>query len=832
MLNKKIIYSSLMMLILLNGCGNDIKSGSFIASDIEGNNTGVFLDSVVEGVKYMTSSGVEGITNSKGEYQYNDGDDIEFFINDLKLGATKAENLTTVFDLEYSTQTALLLQTLDTDGNPNNGIQISRETAKEFQNTTFTIDEVNPTNKGFIKKYNTLTGKDITLDSNSAKNHAITSLKKIIINDVSSNFFDAIRLNNFDLTVLDSNKNAKDYVHSLRAKIRTFLLIEPVYNSLSSTSKLLDLQIQGIQYDMKEYQKEVENITDTFTKVVAIGGLVTGAYKNITELTRISKSFSATTGYVNDDKFWKEFIDLKKQIILSEAQAKALKTGFFSVSDDPEIEKKISDCYTVFVPDGFSQVQCFGRLASEIIYNGNNVIEGIREVSLALKKNSLDLASQYLKLYYLLDASTHPQALAEALSEIANNKLNKEDAKKYQFLTFNQANDKDLEKALDLFSMVNGYSVKEPLFDAVFSFHYNYDYAKKIILDKQNFINHTTEFYISNFDKSLLYTIDSEYLDVDIQIEPSLNQDYYKACISINNISSVYLKGIRGNLNLYLDNKLIKMDNLFVGDLSHTTDTFAQRCSEEFPLTFDEKILSIGVIKADYTFKYLPSFYGVEEEREQVGIKYFEINKYNFSSDVAKPIIKLNIPKFGLPKEKIKFDASKTVSFINDDEFIFKWEYIASNSSVDVGLTWNDTSSGIAYITVPNLPDDMAFYRHDFKLTVTSQTNGRKSIKEFSIFVKNDTPIITKLDAPKLESSVTINNEKATLKWNKVENATSYKIYVSDKQGVSSTNNIASYPSVKTTITIPNIKKGKKYYVAVEAKNIPKDLVSFLSNEV
>ena len=830
MINKKIVYSSLMTFMFLTGCGNDIKSGNFITSDVEGNNTGTFIDSEVEGVKYVTSSGVEGYTNKKGEYKYNDGDEVEFFINDLKLGSAKAEKLTTVFDLEYPTQTALLLQTLDTDGNPNNGIQISKEIAKQFQNTTFTINEVNPANKEFIKKYNTLTGKDVTLDSNIAKKHAITSLKKVIIDDVSSKFFDAIRLNNFNMTVLDSNLNAKDYVHSLRARIRIFLVAEPIYNSLESTSKLLSLQTKGIKYNAEEYKKEVENITNTFIKVVSIGGLVTSGYKNVKELTRISKSFSATTGYVNDAKFWQEFKDLTKEITLSEAQGQALKTGFFSSSDDPKIEKKISDCYTALIPDGFSQVQCFGRLGGEIIYNVNNVWEGLKGLSLERQKISIEMAYRYLKLYYLLDADNHPSILAKALTQIANNKLSVEDAKDYQFISFNQSNDDDLEKALDLFSKVEGFTFQEPIFNIDVDTSYNYEYAKQTILDKQNFINNTTEFYMNSFDKSLLYSIDSEYLDIDIHIEPSNNQDYYKACVDIDNISSVYLKGIRGNLNLYLDNKLIKMDNLFVGDLSHGTDTFAQRCSEDFPLTFDEKILSVGVIKADYTFKYLPSFYGVEEEREQVGSKYFEINKQDFSSDIAKPIIKLNIPKFVKPKEKVKLDASKTVSLLSDDTFTYKWEYLTTNNKEDIGLT--DNTSNIAYIKAPKVPDNLAFQKHNFRLTVTSQINGRKSVKEFSIFVKNDTPIVTKLDAPKLESSVTIKNGEATLKWNKVENATSYKIYVSDKKGVSHTNNIALYPSVKTTITIPNIKKGKKYYVAVEAKNIPKKLVSFLSNEV
>lgn len=37
--------------------------------------TGVFLDSVVEGLNYScVSSGLSGKTNAKGEYKYKDGD--------------------------------------------------------------------------------------------------------------------------------------------------------------------------------------------------------------------------------------------------------------------------------------------------------------------------------------------------------------------------------------------------------------------------------------------------------------------------------------------------------------------------------------------------------------------------------------------------------------------------------------------------------------------------------------------------------------------------------------------------------------------------------------
>jgi hypothetical protein len=98
--------------------------------------SGVFLDSAVANIGYRTET-LEGVTNSLGEYDYVDGETVTFFIGDLELPPVTAAGTVTPLGLagsdDISNSTVVniirLLQTLDEDGNPDNGITIT-ETAK------------------------------------------------------------------------------------------------------------------------------------------------------------------------------------------------------------------------------------------------------------------------------------------------------------------------------------------------------------------------------------------------------------------------------------------------------------------------------------------------------------------------------------------------------------------------------------------------------------------------------------------------------------------------------------------------------------------------------
>lgn len=95
--------------------------------------TGVFLDSPVVGIHYKTESR-SGETDSAGEFQYIEGETVTFSIGGIEFPSAKAKGTVTPLDLAGATDVKnqvviniiRLLQTLDNDGNPENGIQITR----------------------------------------------------------------------------------------------------------------------------------------------------------------------------------------------------------------------------------------------------------------------------------------------------------------------------------------------------------------------------------------------------------------------------------------------------------------------------------------------------------------------------------------------------------------------------------------------------------------------------------------------------------------------------------------------------------------------------------
>ena len=105
--------------------------------------TGVFLDSPIVNIGYKTET-LEGVTNSLGEYNYIEGETVTFFIGDLELPSAPATGVVTPLELAGTNDTAnsvvvnilRLLQTLDQDGEPDNGITIT-DTAK---NTATQVD--------------------------------------------------------------------------------------------------------------------------------------------------------------------------------------------------------------------------------------------------------------------------------------------------------------------------------------------------------------------------------------------------------------------------------------------------------------------------------------------------------------------------------------------------------------------------------------------------------------------------------------------------------------------------------------------------------------------
>ncbi|MCH4822005.1 hypothetical protein ML462_02370 [Gramella lutea] len=97
---------------------------------------GKFLDSEVEGLIYSTPTR-EGITNSEGEFEYLEGEIVSFKVGGITLGSAAGDEVITPIDIATASYPTLetqevknisaLLQTLDADKDPSNGITISQE---------------------------------------------------------------------------------------------------------------------------------------------------------------------------------------------------------------------------------------------------------------------------------------------------------------------------------------------------------------------------------------------------------------------------------------------------------------------------------------------------------------------------------------------------------------------------------------------------------------------------------------------------------------------------------------------------------------------------------
>jgi len=126
MLNRTKNIIILSTAVLLSGCG----AGGSTSSDSY--STGYFIDSPVSGLEYVTDSGIQSVTDDYGRFRYKKGDTVTFKLGKLSLGSCEpdSDGLVTPDSISYNDpekETLMLrtLQSLDSDNNTSNGIQIS-----------------------------------------------------------------------------------------------------------------------------------------------------------------------------------------------------------------------------------------------------------------------------------------------------------------------------------------------------------------------------------------------------------------------------------------------------------------------------------------------------------------------------------------------------------------------------------------------------------------------------------------------------------------------------------------------------------------------------------
>ncbi|WP_417517718.1 hypothetical protein [Marinobacter sp.] len=132
-ISKALLASSLFALAACGGGGSSSDTKAPV-KPLEPPETaqGVFLDSEVEGLNY-TSGRLSGLTDSAGIFRYEVGQPVTFSVGDIVIGtATGAETITPLDLVAAASDTsnsvviniARFLQTLDDDGDPDNGITL------------------------------------------------------------------------------------------------------------------------------------------------------------------------------------------------------------------------------------------------------------------------------------------------------------------------------------------------------------------------------------------------------------------------------------------------------------------------------------------------------------------------------------------------------------------------------------------------------------------------------------------------------------------------------------------------------------------------------------
>lgn len=126
--SRLVLASTIAVLSACGGGGGSGNSGSSTPAQ-----TGTLTDSAVAGVQYSTSGGSSGTTDAQGQFRYNAGETVTFKLGGLTLGTVTATGTITPIELATASGTIdpdkvtnllVLLQSLDSDGNADNGITI------------------------------------------------------------------------------------------------------------------------------------------------------------------------------------------------------------------------------------------------------------------------------------------------------------------------------------------------------------------------------------------------------------------------------------------------------------------------------------------------------------------------------------------------------------------------------------------------------------------------------------------------------------------------------------------------------------------------------------
>ena len=157
--------------------------------------TGVLIDSPVINIDYTTDSQNILQTNANGEFTYIEGEQVQFSIGDLNFPLVDGKSILTPRDLASSPNTnnqavinmLRLLQTLDKDGNPENGIEITDQAKSNATTVDFDIPTDDFAELSTINTLITDAGQDNQVTGLVSEANAIAHFEKqLIVNGIET----------------------------------------------------------------------------------------------------------------------------------------------------------------------------------------------------------------------------------------------------------------------------------------------------------------------------------------------------------------------------------------------------------------------------------------------------------------------------------------------------------------------------------------------------------------------------------------------------------------------------------------------------------------------
>ena len=129
-MNKEQILSMIPLVLALSACGGGSGSDSSLPTNNSVTASGVFIDAEVKGLTYQSGSSAPRTTDANGTFTYTVGQPLTFSIGGVELGTlTDGAARCTPDDFVVPLNIARFLQTLDADGDPANGIDLTLASA-------------------------------------------------------------------------------------------------------------------------------------------------------------------------------------------------------------------------------------------------------------------------------------------------------------------------------------------------------------------------------------------------------------------------------------------------------------------------------------------------------------------------------------------------------------------------------------------------------------------------------------------------------------------------------------------------------------------------------